>query len=400
MKTVFQLAKLLKEDWPGRGIIREIAEYTGLERHTISTLLHNGAKYISLETIGRICDYLVHKRGVDPAILPGALFGKERDGFWEMLADRKQVSFSLATRSHSEWPDAEYVMASDSHLHGVLVAHVSGLDGSAAQHGVMGTAQLAAQARSATSHDENAVRRFFSDPHLIAAPRRIRTKKGSQQAWQTIVEGQDRAVEIYQNVQRQAGSSVAFTIGSVKVNAVLEVLLADIFDTVPFVTQDNVTHARQRACPFYFRYREIDPAPVSLCGGTRLSKRQASEQPGIYYETQDEGWACCPWELDKHDVAFVVYAYRPAVDELQLACGGFSGRATGYLAERFSSVASQFWEPQFQSPDLHVGLFLVDFDIRKSARGRKRNSNSDDFKHHVIRIDESVLARRLSNRRE
>ncbi len=414
MKTIIQLARFFKDELPNRGLIREIADFTGLERHTISTLLHNRAKYVSLESISRLSDYLVHCRGVDPAILPAALFAKEQDGFWSLLASRKQVCFSLATRTNPDWSANEYVMANDSHLHGTLVAKVSALDipsaktldkrahetvsendSSEAQgdrsHG--GTASDQNRASAPGEADERNGKRVFVDPHLVPAPRRVSTTGRTK--YKTLTEGQERAAEIYSQFQRGGDSSVLFTLGSVKVNGVLEVLAGDIFKAKPFQSQDSVSSAKQRACPFYFRYRSNDPAPESLCGGTRLSKREAPRRAGIYYETEKGNWECCPCEADAHDVAFILYAYRPPVDELQFACGGFSGVATQYLAKRFVSVASQLWAPQYQSPELEVGLFLVAFDVRQTARDKQRADNNVEYKHRVIRVHEDVLARRL-----
>ena len=160
MKITIQLGQFLSEELQRRGIIREIAEFTGLERHTIAALLHSHAKYVSLEALGRICDYLIHRRNVDPDVLPAALFGKQRDGFWNMLADRTRLEFCLATRRHPEWPDNDYVMANDSHLQGVLLSQVSALD--VPRHGEI---------------DDAAAKRVFTDPHLVPAPQLVRERK-------------------------------------------------------------------------------------------------------------------------------------------------------------------------------------------------------------------------------
>ncbi len=379
MKVIIQLQKLLKEEKPGRGIISEIAKATGLERHTVAALLKNDMKYVSLEAIGRICDFLVERKNVDPAILPQALFGKDHDAFLAMLANRKRLDFCLATRRHAEWPDNDYVMATDAHLHGALASLVSKLE-----------VPLSAAANKVKDQHQ----RVFADPLLVPAPRRVKSKRSEH--YVTRVEGAARAREIYATFQSEGKSSALITLGSVKVQGVLEVLLGDIFGAPPFRTQDNVLSPRNRRCPFYFRYRPHDPAPESLCGGTQLSKREAPDKPGIYYETEKKmEWVCCPCEPNKHDVAFVFYTYRPPSDELQLACGGFSGVATRFLAERFSNVASQFWPPQYQSDQLHVGLFLVAFDARKASRGKRATATNANDKFQIIPLHSKVLTRRL-----
>ncbi len=380
MKITIQLGRFVSEEMQRRGVIQEIAQATGLERHTIAALLRSNAKYVSLDALGRICDYLIKHKHVSPDILPAALFGKQRDGFWKMLADRTRLEFCLATRRHPEWPDNDYVMANDSHLQGVLLSMVSALD--------------VPQSEQA---DHAAAQRVFVDPHLVPAPCRVRARDSDN--WQTRTDGQARAADIYETFRRSGDSAALITLGSVKVNGVLEVLLGDIFSATPFQTQDQVTLPRQRRCPFYFRYRAHDPTPESLCGGTQLSKREAPETPGIYYETEDGSWACCPCEDGVCDVAFVFYAYRPPVDELQLACGGFSGLATRYLAERFGSVASDFWEPQFRSSELEVGLYLVTFPLRKQDKGKIQGEANANFDQAVVRLHKDVLKRRLAKKK-
>jgi len=67
-----------------------LAERTGLKHQTISALVRSKVKYVSLEALERLCDYLVEEKKVDRALLPGILFGLDPDRFWNMLADCKE----------------------------------------------------------------------------------------------------------------------------------------------------------------------------------------------------------------------------------------------------------------------------------------------------------------------
>ena len=62
MRYAFRLAELLGHT-PDRkkrpGTIKAIVEYTGLDRHQVAALLKNEAKYIPLEALSRLCDYLI-----------------------------------------------------------------------------------------------------------------------------------------------------------------------------------------------------------------------------------------------------------------------------------------------------------------------------------------------------
>ena len=62
MRYAFRLAELLGHTPDRRkrpGTIKAIVEYTGLDRHQVAALLKNGAKYIPIEALSRLCDYLI-----------------------------------------------------------------------------------------------------------------------------------------------------------------------------------------------------------------------------------------------------------------------------------------------------------------------------------------------------
>ena len=74
-----------------------------------------------------------------------------------------------------------------------------------------------------------------------------------------------------------------------------------------------------------------DPRATTFNGSDYL-RGQNSTRPGIYYETAGGAWECCPWDEKTHDAAFVFYIHRESQGRMEMALGGFSGRATRLLA--------------------------------------------------------------------
>ena len=63
MQLSLRLAQLLKYDeQPNRGLIRQICEETGLKRYQVADMIHHNVEYLSLDTLGRICQFLVDHR--------------------------------------------------------------------------------------------------------------------------------------------------------------------------------------------------------------------------------------------------------------------------------------------------------------------------------------------------
>ena len=383
MKLSLRLGHLLKHRRQ-RGLIREINEHTGVERHAISAFLNNTASYVSLDALGRICDYLIKVVQIDPTRLPGALFALERDGFWSMLVDRQRFEFCMATRTEPTWPGRFYVTTDDAHLQGILVS------------GISAEKPLAP---SDESSEDTPPLRHFPDPHLVPAPQLVNPQAADRK---TEILGRETAHTIYTEFRKQTENSALIAIGSIKGQSLLELMLADTFSAEPFTSEDDIGSPDERACPIYFMYRESDISPASLCGGRQLSRQQEERGkdvvPGIYYETESGEWKCCPWEENAHDVAFVFYAYRPSVQELQLACGGFSSTATRLLSAHLMRVAGELWESRYKSTNLEVGLFLVQFDAVSAAGKDVLSTDVPEFSLKVIPVPAEAITRRLERK--
>jgi hypothetical protein len=177
----------------------------------------------------------------------------------------------------------------------------------------------------------------------------------------------------------------------------VELMLAHAFAATPFVSQDHVARSKDRRCPILFRYRDDDPQPPACCGGVRLAARTPAPRFGMYFETEKGDWEDVGWDLPSQDIGYLFYTYRPNVAQVEVACGGFSARATMCLTQRLDDIAAELGDPQFISESVHVGLYLIKFTFDPNDEESTLNRDDRKFQYRVIRLDEKVLHRRLKH---
>lgn len=354
MRYSFRLAELIGHDPDPRkrpGTIKAIVEYTGLDRHQVAALLKNEVKYIPLKALSRLCDYLIEQHNVPAEQLPGALFAVEAEHFWELLARRQRLELCVGVRraEPNEWPEGAWVVASDSVLLGELLNGVSTLGGTA-------KFQRPGEAGPDGAEEPEAPHPGNMKQTLVWSP-----GQGSDE----IVRA--RAEQVYHDFDAAVGDKAFVCLGSIKSNPVVELVLAKAFGCEPYVSQDDVAQPSDRKCPFFLRYRDHDPQPLSCNGGVRLAASQAADGPGIYYEQADGKWAHCSWNEPDQDAALVFYVHRESLGRLEMVLGGFSGRATRLLAKTLTNRAEDFWPPVFEAQGVQVGAFIVQFAITSSG---------------------------------
>lgn len=340
MRYEFRLAELLGHT-PDRkkrpGTIKNIVEYTGLDRHQVASLLKNEAKYIPLEALSRLCDYLVEHGYASADQLPGALFAVKPEHFWELLARRRRLEICVGVRRREldESPDNAWVVASDAVLLGEMLSGVTTLGG---------TDKLARSMQQPRSD-------LPTHPELLK----------QTLVWSPGVVPQAEAIErgqtVYEDFKSAAGDRALICLGSVKSNPVVELVLAETFGATPFESQDGVSRASDRPCPFFLRYRDLDPHPACASAGMQLSVNDKVKEPGIYYEQADGSWAYAGGQ----DTALVFYIYRESLGRLEMVLSGFSGRATRLLARTLSNRGEDFWPPVFQTDYMQVGAYIVQY---------------------------------------
>lgn len=378
MRYAFRLAELLGHTPDRRkrpGTIKAIVEYTGLDRHQVAALLKNEAKYIPIEALSRLCDYLIEHGYARAEELPGALFAITPENFWEMLARRSRLEICVGVRRppDDESADTAWIVASDSVLAGEVLNGVSTLGGTA----------------KAISGKKTVGKEM---PHIEHLRQTLVWSPGTMSPEQV----QSRSQGVYDDFSEMGGDKAMVCIGSVKSNPTVELVLANAFGCDPFVSQDDVKTASERACPFFLRYREHDPHPPACSAGKRLSKTQNADEPGLYYEQADGTWAFAGGATRGRDAALVFYIFRESLGRLEMVLSGFSGRATRLLARTLAYRAEDFWPPIFHENYLQVGAYLVQYEASEESEDTLDILSTDTMANAtVIPLPTEAISKRL-----
>ena len=408
MRYSFRLAKLVGHTPDPRkrpGTIKQICEFTGLDRHQVAALLKNEVKYIPMEAIGKLCDYLLARGLATPHELPGVLFSLEPENFWELLARRHWLEICLGVRRDepSDTLDDAWVVASDSVLFGKLLNGVTALRTTGPREGagadefspLEAAPPVAPVAAIAPSIEESG---DLPDP-VISHPELISQSLVWSPSSNVLGDYVGMAKNVKGEFWNRKGDKALVSIGSSKSNPVSELVISEVFGCEPFQTQDDVSAPGKRRCPIFLRYRDQDPSYlVSCCGGHRLAVDHEAKHAGIYYELPNGKWEICPWDPVKYDAAFVFYVHRESQGVLEMVLGGYSGRATRLLAQNLDRHAEKFWPPVFEGHGLEIGAFIVKFELDEKKESRDQNllAANDSPRVEVIRLDPEVIDRRLT----
>ena len=381
MRYAFRLAELLGHTPDRRkrpGTIKSIVEHTGLDRHQVASLLKNEAKYIPLDALSRLCDYLIEQGYATADQLPGALFAVNAENFWELLARRGDVEIVVGVRQgeNDPSPESASVVASDSVLVGELLNGVSTLGGSAKHHA--GTDSEDGKARDVPMPDR-------LQQTLVWSPGKVSLK-----------DARARATEVFDGFTSAQGDRGMVCIGSVKSNPVVELLLSDMFGCTPFVTEDDVDDVSARSVPFFLRYRETDPKPDGASAGMRLSKNQDAPEPGFYYEKDDGTWEYAGGE--NQDAALVFYSFREALGRLDMVLSGFSGRATRLLAKTLAIRGEEFWPPVYDAGGIQIGAYLVKYGNADSKPSPDDLLYNPGGAAEIMPLPTEAIAKRMARR--
>lgn len=373
MRYEFRLAELLGHTPDRRkrpGTIKAIVEYTGLDRHQVASLLKNEAKYIPLEALSRLCDYLVEHGYASADELPGVLFSVKPEHFWELLARRRRLEICVGVRRPDDKPETAWVVASDAVLLGEVLSGVTTLGG---------TDKLARTQPTATrdlpTHPEHMRQTLVWSP-------------GMNDAGPAIA----RSNKVYESFTSSPGDKALICLGSVKSNPIVDRVIADTFSAEPFQSEDDVSKASERRSPFFLRYRDSDPHVPCCSAGLQLSKTESADQPGIYYEQSDGTWKYA----GSQDSALVFYVYRESLGRLEMVLSGFSGRATRLLARTMANRSEEFWPPVYQENYLQIGAFIVQYDAASDESEQDDILRTDEVGNPtIIPLPREAIARRM-----
>ena len=372
MKICIRLAQLLKIDEANmHGAITRIQRETGISRDKVSELLHNRATQLKLEHLNALCDYLVKSGLVDEDDLPGALFAREAEHFWPILAARRTIRICAGVRRDPAWKDQLLLMATDSELQAKLI------------YGI--TANVPRNARGRPRHP------LVIDPRMVLSP---------GQAGEGDAKVRRHAAQVYKAFAKESGDRALICLGSVKSNAVIEHVMANSFRGArPFVSEDGVALPEDRSCPFMMLYRPKAPRPKSCCGGEQLSHGDAGRGPGIYHELPDGSWQYCPWHAELSDAAMVFYRLHKPNGRLEVVVGGFSVRGTRCLTDFLQRRARELGSPVYSDETVDIGAYILSFGFRGQGKKKKKSIDPLDYEQpqstEVHRLSEAVIQRRL-----
>jgi hypothetical protein len=373
------------------GTIKNICEFTGLDRHQVASLLKNEIKYVPLDALSKLCEFLIDRGYASADELPGRLFGVEPEHFWELLARRKRLVLCLGVRRGEEGSlNDAWVVASDSVLLGELLSGVTTLGGTAKHHRRVEP--------PAGDQDETAVPIRLPGPPIGPHPEHLHQTLVWSPGQADGEKVRAMARSTYESFTGTAGDKALVCLGSIKSNPMVELLLASAFGCEPFESQDSIAAAAKRSCPIFLRYRDDDPHPASCCGGVKLAARgQVSKEPGIYYETAGGEWGCVPWTAATSDAAFVFYIHRESQGHMEMALGGFSGRATRLLARLLARRGEEFWPPVYEGQGIQIGAFVVRWPLAGEVQAAEEDLLRTDLQvdGEIIRLDSDVIARRM-----
>jgi len=388
MKFSFRLAELLNHlPDPKRrpGTIKAICDYTGLDRHQVSALLKNEAKYVPLHALSQICDYLIKHGYAAADRLPGALFGIEPENFWELLARRRRLELCLSVRASDDAPEGNWVVASDSLLLGRLLNGVSTLGGTASYHREGFDPAVEVKNGLDREYVQSAPQPEDLKQSLVWAP----GQKSDQEV-------QQQATDVYQAFDAVNGDKAIVGIGSCRSNPMVEMIVAGVFRVEPFVAPEGIVKPSQRSVPFFWRFRDQGKHLPTCChGGIQLVPGQDSVVPGIYYETADGTWKCSAWDEQKKEVAFVFYVYRESQGRLEMVLGGYTGRGTRLLSRTLERRTEEFWPPPYDRHGVKVGAFIVEYSLKDRRPSDDILQTPPVATPRIFPLDEEVIERRM-----
>lgn len=396
MKVRFRLAEVLNEfRETGRGVIKKISDATGLERHQVSALLKNDVQYLSLNSLGAICDYLINTHHMNSYELPGRLFALEPEDFWAFLSEKQSLVMSFGVRQELHENNVLWVPAADSFLQGTLLHELYGTEPPATPES--GNPMALPPADQGPRFDQYMVRSFSSHSYPSPAARDREFQHMKREA-----------TNAYDKFHDIAGNKVLICLGSVKSNGLCELVIARAFSADPWVSQDESTPADNRTCPFFFRFREGDVNIPSCHGGKQFAlnlpgTNLPTDAPGVYFESEPGHWHVAPLSEDR-EPALIFYTYNPPLGVVEVVLGGFSTEGTFLLAQHIRKIVRTIWPPAYITPTQETAAFVVDFHLSPQApadqstapAGELQSAIRDVKKLEIHRLPKEVLESRMS----
>jgi DNA-binding Xre family transcriptional regulator len=331
MQIEFRLKAVLAENAQDhRGVIQEIAAATGIHRHTVARLYRGRAPSLSLDVLGKLCEWLGN-HSVPRESLPGALLGARPSKLWEAIARPGEVSFYLGEyRIEQMVQVARWISRRDAVVANLIVEQLS---------------------------DPTVVRKrpifhthyvpFFYDPRDTPGHR-------------DIVAARKAFAQMRSPGMRR--SSVL--VGSSLVNHCVDLFVADLFGCEPFAPPAGGTPV-----PFYMGFRDRD-SPSCFGGRKPPPGWTRPFVPGIYYREASGQWNVIEWRSKQQDAGIVITLYDAARQAVELVVFGFSGRGTAAMGEQLQRQPDRFWPtPAQRSIERQARIHICRIGFGGGGRG-------------------------------
>jgi hypothetical protein len=88
-----------------------------------------------------------------------------------------------------------------------------------------------------------------------------------------------------------------------------------------------------------------------------------------------------------------MFAMYPARRRVEVACGGFSSRATHCLTDKLDEIISALGEPLFSTPQLTLGMYVIEFRFATPPTAK----DPEPAEYRVLPIPREVLSHRLAH---
>jgi hypothetical protein len=377
MKIEIRAGRLLGlEDNPPASLTG-LAKEMGLSPFQLRHFLASSAPHINRAALEAVCQYLLRHDRVQPESLFSDLLAVVPDSFWPLVAARQRINISVGVRMSRVQGLEQLVVADDAIFQSVMVNELTGT-----------AANTPAKAAVGARHPRQVI-----DLRLVPA-------------WEPHGENSEQVIEeaksFVARCARMEDNGATVCVGSIKSNATSDLHISRAFRKAkPFVSEDTVRTADQRSVPFLMLYREHDPHPPSCWGGCVVAGDDARTSPGIYFARKPGEWDFLA-SGEEVDTALVFYCFYKARQNVEMVWGGYTGRATRYLAKILSDgQADCFWPPAIDNERISVGAFVVNFEFRETRQ--KKGSTTMPLEslagYQVIPLTAEVLAPRLARPR-
>lgn len=350
------------------GICLQIANEAHIHRHTVSKIYNNTLNSISLDVLEKLCVWLEKKTGETWDTLPQALFEWRPPALLEAIAKPGRVTIYLGEYFKPE-PLMRWISLRDSRVYTKFIENLN-----------------KPYNKNQSDMDKNNSSRMN-----IEYPPDIETRYVTYKYAPVTEEGKSieferdakSAKKIFKQMRSSRHPRTTIMIGSQKVNHLVEVFVADLFDCEPFISPTTKVNV-----PFYLAYRKNDRCLPSCFGGFGPPPGYKGEDiPGIYYKEKRGKWAVCPWVNKERGGGIVITIYDPGTTELEMCIFGFSGLGTWIMGDQMFN--DYFWSnDKHYNPGKQVSVYVAKFHytIDETSQEAEEKYNIKKFEVNKINV--------------